>query len=211
MYTELIKYPDSVDSRLLNVLDFIMSQESLAAFALAGGTSLALRFGHRSSEDLDCFSLEKFNSDALQAFITDSFPDTQVLNRTAGSLCVEIHGLKVDFLHHPFPLLEKVDISGQNRFLSVSDISAMKINAVTNRGSKKDFFDIYLLHTIGMSISADLENFRKKYNGNTLLALRSLVWFEDADAEPDPRILNGWTWDLVKTRISELVDTIIVQ
>lgn len=208
---ELITYPDSVDSRLLDLLAFVMSQESMNTFALGGGTSLSLRFGHRSSDDLDFFSLEKFDTDALQAYIFEPFPESQVVNRTAGSLCVEINGIKIDFLHHPFRLLEEVDISGQHRFLSLPDISAMKINAVTNRGSKKDFFDLYLLHTIGISISRGLENFSKKYNGNTLLALRSLAWFEDADAEPDPVILNGWNWEQVKGHISDRVDEIILK
>ena len=85
----------------------------------------------------------------------------------------------------------------------------MKINAVTSRGSKKDFFVLYLLHQTGISISTSLDHFSVKYNGNRFLALRSLLWFEDADSEPDPILLNDWSWEYVKKEIAELVDTII--
>jgi predicted nucleotidyltransferase component of viral defense system len=178
-------------------------------FLLGGGTSLALRFGHRSSEDLDFFTRETFDTEGLRNRFAEAYPGSQVLNRTAGSLCLVVEGVKIDFLHHPFPLLDKVDYQGQSRFLSIPDIAAMKINAVTNRGSKKDFLDLYLLHTIGISITDSLQFFSNKYNGNRLLALRSLLWFEDAETEPDPILLNGWSWESVKQEISAIVGKII--
>jgi hypothetical protein len=205
----LISYPDSVDPVLLDLLSYVMQEKDLEPFLLGGGTSLSLRFGHRSSEDLDFFSREKFDTDRLQNCFADSFPDSQILNRTEGSLCLLVQGIKIDFLYHPYPLLRKADIREGSRFLSLPDISAMKINAVTNRGSKKNFFDLYLLHQRGISISTSLDHFSVKYNGNRFLALRSLLWFEDADSEPDPILLNDWSWEYVKKEIAELVDTII--
>jgi predicted nucleotidyltransferase component of viral defense system len=205
----LIRHPDSVDPVLLDLLSYVMQEKDLEFFLLGGGTSLSLRFGHRSSDDLDFFSREKFDTNLLQNRFAESFPDSQVLNRTEGSLCLLVKGIKIDFLYHPYPLLREADIREGSRFLSLPDISAMKINAVTNRGSKKDFFDLYLLHQTGISISSCLDHFSKKYNGNRFLALRSLLWFEDADTEPDPILHNDWTWKLVKSRIAELVDAII--
>jgi len=117
--------------------------------------------------------------------------------------------IKIDFLHHPFPLLNKIEKDGVHRLLSVEDISAMKINAATNRVSKKDFSDLYLLHTQGVSLTAALESFSRKYNGNKLLALRSLLWFEDAEKEPDPLYLNDWTWNIVRDKIQNLADLLL--
>lgn len=205
----LINYPDSVDPVLLELLNYVMQEKDLETFLLGGGTSLSLRCGHRSSEDLDFFSREKFDTELLQNCFAETFPHSQVLNRTKGSLCLLVKGVKIDFLYHPYPLLRKPDIQEKSRFLSLTDISAMKINAVTNRGSKKDFFDLYLLHQIGITISNSLEHFSMKYNGNRFLALRSLLWFEDADTEPDPVLLKPWLWENVKKEIAELVDEII--
>jgi predicted nucleotidyltransferase component of viral defense system len=206
---ELIRYPDSVDPVLLELFSYVMQEKELKTFLLGGGTSLALRFGHRSSEDLDFFSREKFDTENLQNSLAEAFPGSQIVNRTIGSLCIVAEGINIDFLHHPFSLLEKADSQGQSRFLSLPDIAAMKINAVTNRGAKKDFFDLYLLHTIGVAISDSIHYFSRKYNGNRLLALRSLLWFEDAETEPDPILLNDWSWELVKKEISEIVGKLI--
>ena len=58
--------------------------------------------------------------------------------------------------------------------------------------------------------SIDLDFFSDKYgNAGRFLAVRSLAWFEDAESEPDPFILNGWVWKDVRKRIEYLVEGII--
>ena len=85
----------------------------------------------------------------------------------------------------------------------------MKINAVTNRGSKKDFTDLLELHLQGVPLPEALNNFIKKYNGNRLLAVRSLLWFADAENEPDPVFLNSWSWDFVRSEMQKLADNLL--
>jgi hypothetical protein len=46
---------------------------------------------------------------------------------------------------------------------ALQDMAAMKINAITNRGSKKDFSDLLLLHEQGIPILQSLEYFCAKY------------------------------------------------
>ncbi len=79
-----------------------------------------------------------------------------------------------------------------------------------NRGSKKDFIDLLLLHGNGIPLVKALDFFSDKYgNAGRFLAVRSLAWFEDAESEPDPFILNGWVWKDVRHRIETLVEAII--
>jgi hypothetical protein len=86
----------------------------------------------------------------------------------------------------------------------------MKVNAVTNRGSKKDFTDLLLLHEEGIQLNMALDFFCKKYGGGgRFLAVRSLAWFDDAEGEPDPVYLNGWSWKEVRGRVEQLVKNII--
>jgi len=123
---------------------------------------------------------------------------------------LELYCSSIDFLHHPYPLLEKTIVRNNIRFLSLPDIAAMKINAVTNRGSKKDFTDLLLLHEEGIRLDRALDCFCRKYGGGgRFLAVRSLAWFTDAEEEPDPVYLNGWTWNEVRSRIEQLVKDII--
>lgn len=56
---------ESVSPGLFNLLRKLMREEALDAFALGGGTSLALRFGHRESVDIDLFSNSSFDSRVL--------------------------------------------------------------------------------------------------------------------------------------------------
>jgi hypothetical protein len=196
---------DAVTAELLELLGDLLRIEELAPFSLGGGTSLALRFAHRTSIDIDLFSAEQFDSDALLESLRARFAQTEILGRTAGSLGLAIRGIKVDILRHAYPLLEPPSSSGGVRFLSLEDIAAMKINAVTNRGSKKDFSDLLLLHRNGVPLDTALELYCRKYGAaGRFLAIRSLQFFDDARAEPDPAYLNEWTWASVETQMIQL-------
>ena len=185
---------------LLAMLRFQMRQEALTEYSLGGGTSLSLRFGHRQSVDLDWFISDAFNSAQLQETLRAWYPDLQVVNRTIGSLSCVANGIKLDFLRHAYPRLQGDNVAENLRMISLPDLAAMKINAVTNRGSKKDFSDLLLLHESGgIPLARALDFFCAKYGeAGRALALRSLVWFDDAEEEPDPIYLNGWTWDIVR-------------
>ena len=187
-----------------------MVEKELEDFILGGGTSLALRFGHRRSIDLDLFSIRPFDSRQCIDFLHSLFNDLEVVNRTVGSVCAVVQNLKMDILHHPYSLLYEPVIDEGIRFLSLPDLAATKINAVTNRGSKKDFIDLLLLHENGIPLDKALDYFCEKYgNAGRFLAVRSLAWFEDAESEPDPIFLNGLVWKDVRQRIESLVMGII--
>lgn len=203
-------YSESVLPELLKILKTIMIRTEFDNFLLGGGTSLALRFGHRKSIDIDLFTIDSFNSVQSIDSLHSLFPDLEVVNRTIGSVCAVVQKCKMDILHHPYPLLCEPVVNEGVRFLSLPDIAAMKINAVTNRGSKKDFIDLLLLHDNGISLDKALDYFCQKYgNAGRFLAVRSLTWFEDAESEPDPIFLNGWLWPDVRYRIEKLIEEII--
>ncbi len=88
---------------------------------------------------------------------------------------------------------------------SVADVAAMKLNAITNRGCKKDFHDLHALLK-HHSLPDLLDVYCQKYSvENRFMVIRSLVWFEDADDEPDPISQVEVAWPDVKAAISESV------
>ncbi len=88
---------------------------------------------------------------------------------------------------------------------SLEDIAAMKLNAIANRGAKKDFYDIYSLLDC-FEMDTMLNFFREKYQQmNDLTVVKSLVYFDDAELEPDPVTLLGITWESVKMRMTRTV------
>lgn len=136
----MIPHPESVSPELLELLHTLAKLDELRTAALGGGTSLALVFGHRRSVDLDFFLADPFDSIGIQEALARSVPGIQFVNRTAGSLCATICTVKVDILLHSYPLLQGHTRLGTIPCLSLPDIAAIKVNAVTYRGSKKRFF-----------------------------------------------------------------------
>lgn len=86
---------------------------------------------------------------------------------------------------------------------SMEDIAAMKINSMLNRGSKKDYYEIYELLNY-YSLKDLLDFYKSKYNfSSELIVIKSLIYFEDADQEPDPKILKSVFWNEVKNKLNE--------
>ncbi len=84
----------------------------------------------------------------------------------------------------------------------------MKLNAIADRGSKKDFYDLaeLLRH---YTVRQMIEFFSGRYpSTDPFTVIRSLAWFEDAEQEPDPLPLNAITWNEVKTLARAAVATL---
>jgi hypothetical protein len=72
-------------------------------------------------------------------------------------------------------------------FLSLQDIAAMKLNAISNSGKRlKDFIDVYFLLE-HFSLHQMIGFYTIKYpNFNPLIPLRAVGYFDDIDPEIDP-------------------------
>jgi predicted nucleotidyltransferase component of viral defense system len=189
---------NTIDKTTYQTLLSFNSKEYLNNFSLVGGTNLSLRFGHRKSIDLDMFAVKKFDPLEINSLLEIDYAFKFQSNNKYMLFCY-INNIKVDWVYHPFELLKPIEIIDGVRLFSVEDISAMKLFAVTKRGSKKDFFDIYKLCEI-LSPEKLFNNFIQKYGEeNVWMVKMSLIYFEDADKEEDPEIIEKkMTWDKVK-------------
>ncbi len=88
----------AVPVNLLSVLTDLQERTSVANFALAGGTSLALRLGHRLSIDLDFFTTTHFEPSALAHHLGRG-PES-ITGQAEGTLQLRINNVKVEFLKH---------------------------------------------------------------------------------------------------------------
>ncbi len=194
---------DAVPEPVVELLGQLGCHKALEQFALGGGTSLALRFGHRLSVDLDYFTTSEFQPQQL--FETLGLEAATILSVSKNTLSLDAGGVKMDLLRHAYAEIAPVDRIGGHRLVALPDLTAMKLNAIANRGSKKDFYDVVelLQH---YSLTAMLGFFSKKYpNTDPFAVVRSLAWFEEADQEPDPIPMLGQTWESVKRIITGAV------
>lgn len=183
----------------LNSIEIISS-----AFALAGGTSLALQIGHRQSIDLDFFSPAIFDVRELEITLAgDTTINFQLISSNSRMLFCYINNIKCDFVNEPATLINSFFNFDKVQYFSVADIAAMKMHTICGRGKKKDFFDIYALLQI-FSWKELLNFFKKKYSEDQLYFLwRSIIYFEDADQDPDIKGLKPFdkSWEEIKAFI----------
>ncbi len=173
----------------------------LGRFALVGGTNLSLRFGHRISDDLDFFANARFDKEAVQKCILDNYPKAIKTDVSEQTLVFSIGGIKVDFILHDYPYLNLIEEIGGVRLISLADVVAMKLGAISGRGAKKDFWDIAELLN-SFSIEQMLGYYMHKYGSDDIgFVVRSLVYFEDAEMQPDPVSLKKISWEQVKDKI----------
>ena len=203
---------NTVEPKTLKLLRELQAYEECQHFSLAGGTALSLHLGHRISIDLDLFTQDQFDSNALFESLRDSevFRDTvancsQTVNSLSMFVKTEIREVKVDFIRHHYPLLIPVQCVDDIRIFSVQDVAAMKLNAIANRGSKKVFFDVHSLLEL-FSLTELLSFFEEKYAQiNSFTVLKSLTYFDDAEADPEPLSLVDTNWHEVKVALNSLV------
>ena len=183
-----------------------MSLPAFNQFNLVGGTALSLQIGHRISIDLDLFSNQDFNNATIINAL-EPLGELTVLVDNPPFLQMRLDDVKLDFLKYPYPFIQNyTEIEGV-RLVSIQDIGTMKLNAVARRGAKKDFFDLVELLN-HFPLEEMIEFFSEKYrSSDPITVIRSLAWFEDAEAEPDPISLREIDWPSVKRTLSRAVST----
>ena len=192
---------EAVSNELIELLRRLMVAEPLKDFYLVDGTALTLYCGHRKSIDLDLFTHRSFDAIRLSEWLSRDFNLTDIAVDT-NTLRSRINEVKTDFIAHQYTLIGKVVRMDRIRLLSVKDIAAMKLNAIANRGSKKDFWDYAKLleHFDHESL---LSFYAEKYPNASLWNLeKSLCYFDDAENDPNPVSLENQTWHRVKKMIT---------
>ena len=186
------------------LLKDLLALDIFQDFTLAGGTGLALQIGHRISVDLDFFTLHTFDSVEMFEHIRGNFTVSDAspaINSLSLFVAMNDERIKIDLLRHDYPLLRSVRIVEDVPLYSLEDIAAMKLNAIANRGAKKDFHDIYALLKY-FTLQDMFGFFQQKYEQmNSMTVLKSLVYFEDADQEPDPLSLENTSWADIKNEL----------
>ena len=191
---------NTVNNNTLELLKKICCHQQFKDFFLVGGTAMALHTGHRISIDLDFFTLTDFDEQEVKNCLIREF-DAKIFATDNNSISGTIDTIKFDFIAHQYPLLKPILSIGGVRISDMEDIAAMKLNAVRNRGTKKDFIDIYfLLQKFNLEVLLKLVN--SKYpNHVDVLTLKSLVYFDDAENQPSCKMLVDVSWEEVKQKI----------
>lgn len=170
---------------------------------LAGGTALALQLGHRESVDFDFFTTRVFNETAMVQRLNKLLPDFYLERKEWRTILGYVRKTRFSYFFYEYPLLFQTKKCSGVSLADPRDIAAMKIAALADRGTKRDFIDLYFICEVEKLISLD-ETLRiydkkfKKLKQNKLHIIKSLAYFGDAENEKMPRMFKPVSWKKVK-------------
>ena len=198
-------HKETIETGTLELLKKLQSESLLASFNLVGGTSLALRLGHRKSVDLDLFSKEDFDLQEIKELLVNQY-DFKVGYEKGKTLKGFIGKVMVDFIRYDYPHISPIETEESIRMESLPDVVAMKLSTTCDNGSRiKDFIDIAYLSTV-YNFGEMLEFYKQKYpSSNPLIPTKSLIYFGDINFDEDVVMMQGkFDWNSIAARLNEM-------
>lgn len=180
---------------------------------MAGGTALALQINHRFSYDFDFFTNNEFGAVILSQKIKKLIPDFNLERTDWGTILGAIGGTRFSLFFYTYPLLFKPGVFSGVSIADIKDIAPMKIAAISDRGSKKDFVDLYFIVKTEniLSLEECLTLYDKKFKAlkqNKAHILKSLTYFDDANRERGLKMIKHIQWKEVKKYFTKEIKTI---
>ena len=174
-------YDSILDEKRLAILPKLRFARE-QGFYLAGGTALALQIGHRDSIDFDFFCPTSFDTEELLSTIQEHFTSgtlVQVQNEK-NTLEIIIEGtIRLSFMTYQYPLIAPLVETEFFDMAALTDIGCMKLSAITSRSAYKDYVDLYFILK-SVSLVALIDSLKTKLPSlEPMLALKSLVYFDD--------------------------------
>lgn len=194
------------------VFDAVLSGDAQATLALlgksgiandaylAGGSALALYYGHRYSVDFNLFSSVPFDPKQLSKTLSSLGPFVEEVAKGV-SLIGTFRGTKMSYFHYRYPLVKPTTRYRNVNVAHPHDIAAMKLVAITDRGTKKDFVDLYTLTQRGVSLENMFQFYDKKYglfDANRYTLIKALSYLDEANEDKMPQMIASISWDEVK-------------
>jgi len=173
-------------------------------FYLAGGTGLALHFGHRFSVDLDFFTDDESavgfdDRSAFRSILDD--PTLEITYDKDSTFVAVWRGVGISFFRlNMYPLAQPTFSLGHVHLASVEEIGAMKLAAIINRGTRKDMVDLYfILQAVSLDELFQVAAVKyAKVRSFPVNAVRALSYFDDAESLPRPQMIDKTPWSKMK-------------
>lgn len=155
-------------------------------FVLYGGTAIALRLGHRHSEDFDFFSGAAFSPRKLKAEVAYLRGAETIEAGTNTLTCIVERGGPVKVSFFGGWDLNRVGEPEQARpvwIASPLDLLALKLGVLPEREASKDYLDVDALLGAGLGLSHGFAAAQAVYGPqfNPYISLKALTCYEGGD------------------------------
>ena len=193
-------------SSQLDLFELLSNTDFISDFYLAGGTGLALQIEHRQSIDFDFFIPYDFDtSQIIQSIL--SLGHFELQNEEKNTINGILNHVRISFLGYKYNVINPFIYHRKIKIAHELDIAAMKLSAISGRGNKKDFIDLYFILK-KYSLDTILRFYEKKYGkglANDYHLIKSLVYFADAEEQAMPKMIEQIEWERVKADIVKKV------
>lgn len=201
-------YPEILSKDQLDIIDKL-SFLTKNGFYMAGGTSLALQLGHRTSVDFDFYIPEHFDIiKIIEEFEQNLDKEALITGTAKDTLFATVSGVDISLFWYKYELIENLIDFKSIKLASVEDVGAMKMLAITRRPVKRDYIDAYYLIKL-FGIERLLELTAIKYPIiSPNIVLRALTYFDDLESEnkrPTTVLDPNFSWEEAKKFIFEEV------
>ncbi len=183
---------------------------------LVGGSAIAVHLEHRRSVDLDLFSIRPtVDIEQVRRRIVDELPKAKIVEIGDSTMRARLGRIPIDIVSYPYLPLVKPRVRQEGVAIAgLADLAAMKLAAIARRGIRRDFWDIHAIVTSGrLDLRAALRSYLRKFGTaepDIYPVLRSLVYFEDADAESVmPAGLSATHWERIKVDLRRLAPRLL--
>jgi len=152
----------------------------LGSWFVIGGQAMRCFLPYRPSRDVDFGVTSAKDLDDLVRKLTRS-GRVEVLDRSVDTVHLRFDGTDVSIF-----VLDTLVPFVEDQRLNVTGLLGTKLHAILDRGTRRDFFDLYVtLQSNGLGIAECLSAIRRVFRQevNDGLLLRALTWFEDAERE----------------------------
>ena len=181
-------------------------------FVLYGGTALALRLGHRVSEDFDFFTNATFESqDLLERILYLRDGKVTLLSENTLTVVLDRNGpVSVSFFGGlGLTRVSSPDTANDNgvQVASLLDVAGCKMAVVQRRAEAKDYLDIAALLENGISLPKALAAAKAIYGDQfePTTTLRALSYFADGDLPKLPASMqNALRTAAIGVKLAEL-------
>lgn len=192
-------FSQAISQDTLRGLKKLGNNDVLGSAYLAGGTSLALQLGHRLSLDLDFFTPDVFEELTIENKLKKSgkFERERLDWRTVLGIFEKV---KFSYFFYEYPLVSDTILFENVPLAQPPDIAVMKLQAISDRGARRDFIDMYFMKDL-FTLEQVFEWYDIKFGKaeeRKYQLLKGLQYFEDAEAEVMPDMLLPVDWNEVK-------------
>ncbi len=196
-----------LDKKRLSLLENLKDIKDMGCI-LGGGTALALMFGHRESIDFDFFIGDDIDTEILFHKCQEIFfwKNIQKIHEEKNTLYIIVNEVKISFFTYIHAAVSPLIESEYFMLYSIEDIGTMKLWAIQNRATNKDYVDLYyIIQKLWLKalISCFFDKFWQVVTESYLL--KSLIYFDDILEEPLILHSHEINFEKVKTFLEEQV------